>query len=124
MEPATPDPSQLSFAFDAESALLADDPPPENAKTKSAENEDPAEHGLNAWRDERMEHIRKLAARAGLPLEHQVELTLRSGPVLRGQLRLAVDSLWVETEHLEQILFEVDGATFRVREIESCVRTD
>ena len=100
-----PDPNQLTFLFDA--------------NAPAAE-----EGGIQSWRAEREAGVRALAKKSGLPLEHTVELTLLSGPVLRGRLRLAVESLWIEAEKVEQIVFEVDGATFRVREIESCVRED
>ena len=105
MEIEPPDPNQLQLGFDAEPGSSS-------------------EGGINSWRQAREKNVRALASRSGLPLERQVELTLRSGPVLRGLLRLAVDSLWIEASHIEQIVFEVDGATFRIREIESCVRMD
>lgn len=133
-------PSQMSFDFGIDFGLFASEPAPAEAQPDiekqrlepsddkmEAPNDDVSaagESGLNAWRDEHLARLRKLAARTGLPLEHPVELTLRSGPVARGQLRLAVNSLWIEAEHLEQIVFEVDGVTFRIREMESCVRMD
>ena len=102
-----PDPNQLNFGFESE-------------------NDEPTapEAGLNMWRDEREENMGNLGRASGMPLNHLVEVTLLSGPLLRGRLRLAVDSLWIEVDHIEKILFEVDGTPFRKSEIESCVRTD
>ena len=103
-----PDPDQLSFNFGLDGEEEADAP----------------ESGLSAWREDREKDVRKLATVAGLPVEHLVEVTLLSGPVLRGRLKLAVNSLWIEVDHVEKIVFEVDGTPFRKSEIEACVRTD
>jgi hypothetical protein len=80
--------------------------------------------GLDRWRQAREAALRKLARRLGVPLGHPVEVRLRDGIVVRGQLRLREELLWVEPTrdtHLELI---VDRVTFTAADIESCVRLD
>ena len=84
----------------------------------------PSDGGLPSWRAEREKKIHELARRSGMPIGHPVEVTLSNGPYLLGELRLASESLWIDTDHVEKIVFEVDGTTFRIGEIESCVRRD
>jgi len=83
-----------------------------------------SESGLLSWREARAARVRELSLRSGLPVGHRVEATLASGPLLRGQLRMVDEPLWIESGRVEQILFEVDGVTFRIRELDSCIRLD
>ena len=102
-----PEADQLAFCFDVP------------APTQEVEGS-----GIDSWRAERAARMRLLARKAALPLEHAVEVTLLNGLVLRGLLRLETDSLWIEDDKEEQLVFEVDRVPFRIHEIESCIRVD
>ena len=80
--------------------------------------------GLERWRNQRREMVRKVGLELGLPLNHTVEVWLRGGIRLRGQLTLREEMLYVETPQDLNLELVVDGVTFRWTEIESCVRTD
>ena len=80
--------------------------------------------GLERWRNQRREMVRKVGLELGLPLNHTVEVWLRGGIRLRGQLTLREEMLYVETPRDLNLELVVDGVTFRWTEIESCVRTD
>ena len=82
------------------------------------------ESGLVSWRAARAAKVRELSLRSGLPVGHQVEATLTSGPLLRGRLIMVDEPLWIESGRVEQVLFEVDGVPFRIRELDSCIRLD
>lgn len=68
--------------------------------------------------------LKRVGLELGLPLNHEVEVWLRGGVRLRGQLTLREEILFVETPRDLNLELVVDGVTFRWTEIESCVRTD
>jgi hypothetical protein len=81
--------------------------------------------GLNAWRAAREEQLRTLASKRGLPIGHMVELTMKHGPVIKGRLLLADETLWInDITRVEQILFRIDNLQLKVSDIESCLRLD
>ncbi len=80
--------------------------------------------GLEQWRCQRREMVKKLGLELGLPLNREVEVWLRGGVRLRGLLTLREEVLFVETPRDLNLELAVDGVTFRWTEIESCVRTD
>ncbi len=109
---------QLQFDFDF------DAPPPE--KTGDGDTSAPGD-GLDTWRRQRKAQLNEMAANLGLPLGHEVELTLSTGPTLRGKLRLAEEKLWVEEEKRSrafQLILRIGKAEFPASEVESCVRLD
>lgn len=97
---------------------------PEQFTFNFAETVEPSQSGVDSWRLAREAKLRELSFRSGLPVGHAVEVMLKNGVPLRGRLLLAVDSLWIEASHVDQIVFEVDGVPFLIRESESCVRLD
>ncbi len=81
--------------------------------------------GLDEWRARRREEMETLAHSLGLPLGHEVELVLGSGPLLRGKLLLADQRLWVDATGRDNgLLLRIGAAEFHAREVESCVRLD
>lgn len=80
--------------------------------------------GFEQWRRDREEAMRALARRQGLPIGHKVEIWLRGGIRLRGCLRLCEEELFVKTERDPDLVLRVERTSFRVREIESCLRLD
>lgn len=83
--------------------------------------------GLDRWHEERRAQREALARDLGLPLGHEVKLTLKSGPELQGKLVLATEQLWIERtpkKNRDAIFLAVDKAEFRSYEIASCVRLD
>lgn len=82
------------------------------------------EDGLAAWRKRREDAFRELARRAGLPLGHEVEAWLRGGVRLKGLLELEEAVMFPEREHPSDLRLRIDGVTFRIAEMESCVRRD
>lgn len=80
--------------------------------------------GLEQWRGERRAMLKKLGLELGLPLNREVEVWLRGGVRLRGQLTLREEVLFIETPRDLNLELVVDGVNFRWSEIESCVRTD
>ena len=80
--------------------------------------------GLEQWRSQRREMLKKVGLELGLPLNREVEVWLRGGVRLRGQLTLREEILFVETPRDLNLELVVDGVAFRWTEIESCVRTD
>ena len=80
--------------------------------------------GLDQWHQERERTLQDLAGKMGLPLGHKVEVMLRGGALLQGNLRLADDQLWIETQRNFRLLLRIDRCTFAAAEIESCVRLD
>ncbi|MEO8350228.1 MAG: hypothetical protein ABI680_00765 [Chthoniobacteraceae bacterium] len=97
---------------------LSFDPAPTGEPAPEANND-----GLSAWRAERARANEELGRRLGLPVNHGAEIRLGQGIVLRGILRLAEETLWIEaTRHT--LLLRIDSLTFRFGEIESAIRTD
>src|SRR5689334_17187536 len=78
-QPTQPSPEQ-PFGFSIQGELGFDQP----AHRQQAARLD----GLSAWHRDRALAIRKLAEQFGLPLEHETEVRLKDGVVLRGILRL------------------------------------
>ena len=84
----------------------------------------PPRDGLAWWREQRRAMVKKVGWELGLPLDRQVEVWLRGGVRLRGQLKLREEVLFVAAPRDLNLELVVDGVTFRWTEIESCVRTD
>jgi hypothetical protein len=80
--------------------------------------------GLAAWHHARQSAVLSLAIKLGLPIEHQVEVSLKDGVILRGKLRVGEVVLGLETLTRAKLSLEVDGVVFSCSEIESCVRLD
>ena len=80
--------------------------------------------GMAAWQQERKRDFRELAARLGLPLNHPVEVRLKDGVLLRGNLRAGDVLLSLEAFNRGKLALEVDGLVFSYAEMESCVRLD
>ena len=85
---------------------------------------DPSERGFNQWQERRQQAKKELARQMGLPLEHLVEVWLRSGIRLRGKLQLAEEKLFVQEAKEASLSLLVDNVPFTSAEIESCVRLD
>jgi len=82
------------------------------------------QHGYERWQEERRAAKATLAQRLGLPLGRQVEVWLRGEVRLRGRLDLAEKRLFVPEGDDGNLQLAVGRATFRIAEIESCVRMD
>jgi len=80
--------------------------------------------GYDQWTARRRATRRALADRAGLPVDHLVEVWLRGGIRLRGRLRWQAERVWEDADAERGMNLIVDGVSFAVSEIESCVRTD
>ena len=80
--------------------------------------------GLSRWRDEREQAIRAFAIKLGLPVDHLVEVRLKDGVILRGNLRVGDVVLSLEYLDRGKLALEVDGLVFYYRELDSCVRLD
>ncbi len=98
------DSSQLEFNFD--------DAPPAPDK------------GMDSWRATMNDTRQKLSRRTGLPIGQLVQISLVSGIAVNG--KLLVQDEWLEQggAHPERIVFEVDGVSFLMKEIASCVRIE
>ncbi len=83
-----------------------------------------SEQGYTQWLAGRRLAAEELARRIFLPLGHQVEVWLYGGIRLRGKMRLREEMRLVEEERIRHLEFVVDGVTFALREMESCVRLD
>jgi len=82
------------------------------------------EAGYTEWINSRRIAVAELAHRMNLPLEHQVEVWLIGGVRLRGKLRLAQETLFIDEERVRHLDLQVDHVRFTYREMESCVRLD
>jgi len=80
--------------------------------------------GLGSWRQECTEAMRVLAIKLGLPISHRVEVCLKDGVILRGNLRVGEVLLTLEKFDRNKMALQVDGVIFFYGEIESCVRLD
>jgi hypothetical protein len=78
----------------------------------------------NIWRQRREQDLSALARRVGLPIGHQAEVWLAGGIRLRGLLELELDTMFLSDEKATALELRIEGVTFRVAEMESCVRTD
>ena len=83
-----------------------------------------AEAGYHKWIISRRVAVADLARRMNLPLGHQVEVWLFGGVRLRGKLRLAEETLFIDEERVRHLDLQVDQVRFTYREMESCVRLD
>ncbi len=83
-----------------------------------------SEAGYSKWLVSRQVAIHDLARRMNLPLGHQVEVWLLGGVRLRGQLRLAEETLFMDEERVRHLELRVDKVSFMYREMESCIRLD
>jgi hypothetical protein len=77
--------------------------------------------GLLLWREEFRKQQRKLARELNMPLGREVEVWLRDGLRLRGELRFADPLLLPAQCTLENTKFEVGGVAFAFAEMEGCV---
>src|SRR5258708_6886021 len=73
------------------------------------------------WRGRRSKEVAELCQRLGLPIGHEVEVELSSGPVLCGILQLAEELLWNDVSR-KAVRLEVDGLKFGLGEVASVVR--
>jgi len=80
--------------------------------------------GLKSWRTQRNRASRRLANRLGLPLDHEVEVWLTNGVMLRGKLELKESVLFLEDVETKELDLIIGRADFRHTDIESCVRMD
>ncbi len=80
--------------------------------------------GLACWHRERDEVARELAIKLGLPIDHQAEVRLVDGVLVRGNLRIGEVLLSLEKFSRGKLALAVDGFVFTYSEIESCVRLD
>ena len=80
--------------------------------------------GLASWHRERDATMRELAVRLGLPIDHRVEVRLKDGVIVAGQLRVGEVLLSLEKFNRGQLSLAVDDFIFSYSEIESCVRLD
>jgi len=83
-----------------------------------------SEAGYSKWLLSRQVAVRDIARRMNLPLGHQVEVWLFGGVRLRGELRLAEETLFIAEERVRHLDLMVDHLRFSYREMESCVRLD
>lgn len=79
--------------------------------------------GLSEWRAEREREIAALCLRMGMPINRRAEVTLTQGPVLRGTVRLAAETLWVESRRHEVRLC-VEGTTFTICQVASAIQIE
>lgn len=80
--------------------------------------------GYSKWIISRRVATEELARRMNLPLGHQVEVWLCGGVRLRGPLRLAEETFFIDEERVRHLELQVDQVRFTYREMESCVRLD
>lgn len=83
-----------------------------------------SEEGYSEWLISRQVAVKDLGRRMNLPLGHEVEVWLFGGVRLRGKLRLAEETLFIEEERVRHLDLLVDNVRFSYREMESCVRLD
>jgi hypothetical protein len=78
---------------------------------------------LSLWRELRAKEIEKACHRIGLPIGKNAEVRLKSGTTLRGLLRLAEETLWIEADR-KTVILQIEEATFHISEVAAAVRTD
>lgn len=80
--------------------------------------------GYARWQEERRAALERTARELGLPLGHRVDVELRDGTRLTGELRLASEELWIEARRDFRLTLRIDRCTFTAAEIAACVRLD
>ena len=80
--------------------------------------------GLDRWHAQRERASRRLARRLGLPLDHEVEVRLKDGVILRGKLRLKETVLILEAVDERTLELVIGRADFRPADMDACVRLD
>lgn len=80
--------------------------------------------GFDLWQEQRREGMRALARKLNLPLAREVEVWLKDNVRLRGVLRLHGEYLVLPDSGESDLQLVVDGVSFTVGEMESCVRAD
>ena len=85
---------------------------------------DGPEEGFAQWVALRKSTGLELAGRLGLPLGHPVEVWLAGEVRLRGLLRLKEEWLFLEEDRVSHLELVVDGVSFTMGEMASCVRLD
>ena len=80
--------------------------------------------GLASWHQARATAMLALAIKLGLPIDHRVEVCLKDGVLLRGNLRVGEVVLVLKGINRGNLSLEVDGVAFSFSEIESCVRLE
>jgi len=78
---------------------------------------------LTLWRESRAREVEKACQRLGLPIGRNAEVRLKSGTTLRGLLRLAEETLWIEADR-KTVILQIAEATFHISEIAAAVRAD
>jgi hypothetical protein len=78
---------------------------------------------LSPWRESRAKEVEKACHRIGLPIGKNAEVRLKSGTTLRGLLRLAEETLWIEADR-KTVILRIAEATFHISEIAAAVRVD
>ena len=78
---------------------------------------------LSSWRESRAREVEKACNRLGLPIGKNAEVRLKSGTTLRGLLRLAEETLWIEADR-KTVILQIAEATFHISEIAAAVRAD
>jgi hypothetical protein len=85
---------------------------------------DGPESGYSRWVIARHSAAEEAARKLNLPLGRLVEVWLRGGVRLRGELRLKDDILFVEEDRVRTLTLVVDKTEFTYAEIDSCLRLD
>ncbi len=80
--------------------------------------------GYEAWLEQRGKMLEELGEKIGLPLGRQVEVWLRDGVRLRGKLLTRQTLCFIDNPRDPRLELQVDRATFKLGEMESCVRLD
>ena len=79
--------------------------------------------GLNLWREQQRESLRRLGVELGLPLGSHCEVVLETGIQVRGQLVLDEEGLFLSSTRKDARL-RVGNLSFSIAEISGCVRLD
>ena len=82
-----------------------------------------ASDGLELWREQQREALRRLGSDLGLPVGARCEVVLLTGLLLRGQLLLEGDDLFHFAQRSDA-RFRIGEVNFSLGEIASCARLD
>jgi hypothetical protein len=83
-----------------------------------------SEKGWHDWHNARRYQLEQLGISLGIPIGHICEVWLAGGIRLRGKLRMKEDIPVPDAQKWEETIFEIGGVSFRIAEMESCVRSD